>query len=69
MLMPPAIGVPRFQSSLYRRFEQEKQRKYEQRIREIEMGSFTPLVFSTCGGMGRAANVFFKRLASLVSSK
>ena len=54
---------------MYLCFEWEKQQKYEQHIREVEMGSFTPLVFSTCGGMGRAANVFFKRLASLVSSK
>ena len=29
-------------ASLYRRFEKEKRRKYEQRIREVEMGSFTP---------------------------
>ena len=36
-------------ASLYRRFEKEKRRKYEQRIREVEMGSFTPLVFSTFG--------------------
>jgi len=56
-------------SSLYRRFEREKQRKYEQRIREVEMGSFTPLVFSTFGGMGHASAVFYKRLAFLVSLK
>ena len=37
-------------SSLYRKFEEGKQRKYEQRIREIKMTSFTPLVFSTSGG-------------------
>ena len=36
-------------ASLYRRFKQEKQRRYEQRICEVEMGSFTPLVFSTLG--------------------
>ena len=34
-------------SSLYRRFERDKQRMYEQRIRDVEMGSFTPLVFSS----------------------
>ena len=34
----------------------EKKRAYEQRIREIEFGSFSPLVFST--------KVVFKRLAS-----
>ena len=52
-------------ASLYRRFEQEKQRRYEQRVREVEMGSFTPLVFSTFGGMGGAATTVYKRLASL----
>jgi len=30
-------------ASLYRQFEQEKQRRYEQRVREVEMGLFTPL--------------------------
>jgi len=33
------------------------------------MGSFTPLVFSTFGGMGHASTVFYKRLAFLVSLK
>ena len=33
------------------------------------MGVFTPLVFSTSGGMGPSASVFFKRLASLLSVK
>ena len=56
-------------SSLYRRLEREKQRKYEQRIREVEMGCFTPLVFSTFGGMSTISNIFFKRLASLLSDK
>ena len=54
-------------SSLYRRFDWEKKRKYELRIREVEMGSFTPLVFSTFGGMGHASTVFYERLAFLVS--
>ena len=38
-------------SSLYRRLGKEKRRKYEQRIRDVEMGCFTPLVFSTFGGI------------------
>ena len=42
----------------HRKFEKDKQRKYEQRIREvaIEMASFTPLVFSTSSGMSGACN-------------
>ena len=56
-------------SSLYHRLEKEKQRKYEQRIRDVEMGCFTPLVFSTFGGMSTISNIFFKRLASLLADK
>ena len=56
-------------SSLYRRFEKEKCRKYEQRIKEVEMGSFVLLVFSTFGGMSWCTNVVYKRLAYLLSLK
>ena len=56
-------------SSLYHRLEKEKRRKYEQRIRDVEMGCFTPLVFSTFGGMSTISNIFFKRLASLLADK
>lgn len=56
-------------SSLYRRHEQAKKREYGDRIREVENGSFTPLVFSTTGGMGREATLFYKRLADNLSEK
>ena len=56
-------------ASLYRIFEKEKLRKYEQRIREVEMGSFTPLVFSTFGGISGCTSIFYKRLAYLLSLK
>ena len=39
---------------------------YTQRVREIEHGSFTS---STTGGVGAAAKVCYKRLASLLSVK
>ena len=39
-------------SSVYRKHEQEKRREYDQRVREIEHATFTPLVLSTTGGMG-----------------
>ena len=42
-------------SSVYRKHEQEKRRQYDQRVREVEHATFTPLVLSTTGGMGRAA--------------
>ena len=36
---------------------------------EVEHGSFTPLVFSSCGGMGSEAKMTLKKLASLMSEK
>ena len=56
-------------SSAYRRHEQAKKREYGQRIREVEHGVFTPLVFSSTGGMGQEATTFYKRLASMISQK
>ena len=41
----------------YRRAELEKRRMYEDRIREVEYGSFTPLIFSCSGGMGPLATI------------
>ena len=56
-------------SSVYRRHEKEKKRNYEDRVREVEHGSFTPLVFSTSGGMGGLATTTYKRLASQIATK
>ena len=56
-------------SQNYRRNEQEKKRAYDERVREIEHGSFSPLVFSTAGGMGNTATVVYKRLASFLVEK
>ena len=36
---------------MFRRHEQMKRRAYGQRVRDIEMSSFTPLVFSAAGGL------------------
>ena len=38
--------------------ENEKKRKYQQRVINVEMGSFIPLVFGRNGGMGENANFF-----------
>ena len=56
-------------TTAYRRQEREKQLKYEQRIREVELGSFTPLIFSISGGMSKSTTVAYKRLASLLANK
>ena len=53
----------------YRNHENIKKRAYDQRIREVEHGTFSPLVFSCTGRMGRAAATTYKRLASLIAAK
>ena len=55
--------------SLYRHHEQQKKREYADCIREVELASFTPLVFATTGGMGREEVVFYRHLASLLSHR
>ena len=51
----------------YRRHEHKKRRNYDQRVIEVEHGTFIPLVLSSSGGWGPSATVAFKRLASLIS--
>ena len=46
-----------------------KRRTYEQRVRDVEIASFTPLVFAATGGAGPAAANTFKRIAGLLSEK
>ena len=55
--------------AIYRKHENMKKSSYEARIREVEHGSFTPLIFSATGGMADKAHVFYKHLASLLSDK
>ena len=56
-------------ASTYRRHGRIKIRAYEQRVREVEHGSFTPLIMSLSGGCGNAANICYKRLASMLAEK
>ena len=53
----------------YERNEIEKKRQYNERVLEVEHGSFTPLVFSSNGGMGRQCSTFFKRLSEMFTEK
>ena len=55
--------------TIFREHEMEKKRKYQQRILEVEMGSFTPLVFGTNGGMGKECQLFLKHLTSRMVDK
>ena len=42
---------------------------YEERVRNSEKASFTPLVFSTTGGMGPKCEEAMKKLARMMSEK
>ena len=67
----PLASTNRFNSlaSCFRSHDREKRRTYEQRVREIERASFTPLVFSALGGMSKPTETTYKRLASLLATK
>ena len=54
---------------MYLSHEREKKYKYNARVLQVEKASFTPLVFSTTGGMGGEADKFFKHFAQKISSK
>ena len=56
-------------ASCYRKHENAKKRAYEQRVCEIEHSSFTPVNLSATGGLGNAATVCYKRLASMIADK
>jgi hypothetical protein len=54
---------------IFKEHENEKKRKYQQRVLDVEMGSFTPLVFGTNGGMGIECQMFLKQLAQKLAEK
>ena len=56
-------------STVCRKHEQEKRSKYDQRVRDVEHATFTPLVLSTNGGLGHSATTFYRRLASMIAEK
>ncbi len=53
----------------YKKHEDEKKRSYNARVLNVEKSTFTPLVFSTHGGMGDEATAYHKRIASLIANK
>ena len=53
----------------YYYYYHEKKRKYNSRVTEIEQGTFTPLVFTTTGGMADECLRNHSRLAELLSAK
>ena len=54
---------------LYVMHEQEKKRNYNERVLQVERGSFTPIVGSTFGGWGNEAERHHKRIATLIAAK
>lgn len=56
-------------SAAYEKNERDKIRTYRERIQRVEQGTFTPLVFSTSGGMSNETKTFYKRIAELMAEK
>ena len=54
---------------LYAQHEKQKLHDYQNRVCQVEKASFTPLVYSTNGGMGKQAKAFHKRVARLLADK
>ena len=62
-------NLPLSMEKIYLARENCKKAKYNDRIINIEKASFTPLVFTTIGGMGPECEQFNRRLAELISNK
>ena len=73
MGVPPKCRIARgphpSENVLYRQHEHEKKHMYASRVMEVEQATFTPLVFTTTGGMAPKCQVYHKRLAELLSAK
>ena len=54
---------------IYKKGEDLKKSTYGDRIRNVEKASFTPLIFTTTGGMGPECMRFNKRLAEKIANK
>ena len=49
--------------------DQEKKRAYNERVFQMEHGTFTPLFFLIYGSMGRECRTFYSRLFDLLSER
>ena len=56
-------------SAIYREKEAQKKRKYNDRIINVERATFSPLVFSTTGGMAPECQRLNKHLAEKIAQK
>ena len=55
--------------AIYRKHEQEKKRLYQDRILNVEHGTFSPLIYSVHGGMGPECSKFHQHLADRIAAK
>ena len=67
ILMPQHTNARALGSS-FNANEREKKRHYNQRIVQVEHGSFTPVVFSAFGGCGRETHHFLSSLAEKLAT-
>ena len=56
-------------AKVYERAERAKKSLYNERVLQVERGTFTPLIFSVMGGMGPEALCFTKLLCRKLSHK
>jgi hypothetical protein len=54
---------------IFQKHEKEKKRNYNDRVMNIEHGTFTPLIFSTNGGEGPECSMFHKHVAERIAMK
>ena len=55
--------------ALYTENENQKKRAYNERVINVEKATFTPLVFTTSGGMGPECQKLNKRIAESIAKK
>ena len=55
--------------TLFKSNENAKKREYNQRVIDIEHGTFTPIVLSAYGGYGRETNRFISEMVNKLSEK
>ena len=54
---------------MFQLHENKKKRQYSRPVLEVEQGTFTPLVFTSTGGMADECKKFHSRLAELLALK
>ena len=62
-------NIGKSMTQIYREHENGKKNDYNERVLNVEKGTFTPLVFTTSGGMAPECLKLNKRLAELISNK